>query len=348
MTWNENLHSRLRVLSQVHHANFINGYRRSILAFPLVLLGLLISGCSSPEQHFNSETVIAAEPDLVWSSLTNKQDSQQWKPWFSQLDGELKQGAEILISYSDSIDQSEDIVVYTATVVQLLPKQKLVLEYQASTFVNARYQIEINRLPDGSSQFIQQNTLSGLGAIFTESTQLSDNLANTSLALKRFSEKKSYMICLDQKYLTYLDAEIAWMKKKSDLISSLLPRYDDLIEKQNEIASRLIEQKRLAYRWFKKNMPHRIYASKTLDKWLNIGPVADVQISASDEEYSDLLDKIRIDRKTPPPRRGAWMIREERETVWPTTEYKALLKQHTLLLKTASKKNCTEPKHFNS
>ncbi|WP_133245585.1 hypothetical protein [Pelagibaculum spongiae] len=314
----------------------------------LVLLGLLMNGCSSPEQHFNSEIVIAAEPDLVWSSLTNKQDNQQWKPWFSQLDGELKQGTEILISYSDSANQSEDIVAYTATVVKLLPKQQLVLEYQASTFINARYQINIHRLPDGSSQFIQQNTLSGLGVVFTESTQLSDKLASTSVALKKFTEQKAYMICLDQKYLAYLDIEIAWIKKKSDLVSNLLPKYSDLIVKQNEIASRLIEQKRLAYLWFKKNMPHRIYTSKTLDKWLNIGPVADVQISASDNEYSDLLDKIRIDRKTPPPKRGAWMIREERETVWPTNEYKALFKQHALLLEATNMKNCTQPKHFNA
>ncbi|MBW1294430.1 SRPBCC domain-containing protein [Aquimarina litoralis] len=97
-------------------------FNSKILIVIIVLLAILIILYFTGKKSVHHEITINANPEKVWTVLTNTNDYDMWNPVMKLLEGEIKEGNKVKYQFTQDTNTISQI---PSTVKKIIPKELL-------------------------------------------------------------------------------------------------------------------------------------------------------------------------------------------------------------------------------
>lgn len=153
-----------------------------LLIFVLLLILLYFTGSKS----VNSEILIDAKSDKVWSVIINTDTYKKWNPVMQLVGGELKEGAKLTYQFTQDEEHVSQIPV---TVVKMISNRLLNQKGGLPFILTFNHVYELTTVSKGTKLIIHEN-YRGIWVNFWNPKPVEEAYNRLSLAIKKEAESK--------------------------------------------------------------------------------------------------------------------------------------------------------------
>lgn len=104
---------------------------RKMIVFMMIFLGVLVVLSLTGNKSVHDEILIDANPEKIWSVLTNTDEYPTWNPVMELIEGEVKTGQKVKYRFTQSPGKSYDI----ATTVAMVAPNKMLNQKGGMPFI---------------------------------------------------------------------------------------------------------------------------------------------------------------------------------------------------------------------
>lgn len=150
-----------------------------IILFAIIAIAIILYFTGKKSVHH--EIFINASPTKVWSVLINTDDYENWNPVMKLVEGEVKEGNNVLYQFTQNEDNSSEI---PSTVQKIIPNKLLNQAGGLPFILTFNHQYIIEPTTQGTKVIIHED-YRGIGVNFWNPTPVEKAYGRLNKALKQ-------------------------------------------------------------------------------------------------------------------------------------------------------------------